>query len=159
MFFISTDLCRGVVALLTIATLASGCNYLPSLPDVIALKVFNQNFDGAFITCAGGLEGSFTVGSLQLQTPKVAAGEEFEVSELRPEDAPSGAKAVAEATCYGAQGQEIGYSRVEAPWHEAHTNGVYIHGAVTSLHTNPTACLPAIEVRGDPPCIDSSLLE
>ena len=144
-------------ALLALVMALSGC--VKTIPEVIYLSVYHTTVDGYYATCEGGLMGRFTVGSLELQSPKVAPLAQFQVSQLKPEDAPIGTEATVEATCYGAQGTEIGYSRVVSNWHGADDHNVFILGPLTNPSRTSSGCLPAEEARGDPPCISSSLLD
>lgn len=147
----------GACASLVLLSVLTGC--VQVIPETIFLRVYNDRTDGLHKTCEGGLGGSFAVGSLSLQSPKVAPADNFEVSQRTPADAPSGTQAVAEATCYDAQGAEIGYSRVVKNWHGGNDQSVVVLAPLVDPSRASEGCLPTAEVRGDAPCIMSALLQ
>lgn len=76
----------------------------------------------------------------------------------RPANAPAGTVVTLEAWCYGANGEETGYLRLEKPWHASVANwAIFVHSPLPQ--NNRETCLVGTEERGAVPCVSSGLLE
>ena len=84
-------------------------------------------------------------------------GYEF-LEEDRPADAPAGAVVTLEAWCFGKNDQELGYFKLEKPWHASVANwAIFVHSPLPP--DNRETCLVGTEERGAVPCVSSGLLE
>ena len=127
---------------------------LGSLPDTIELHISNIP-DSSQTVCTGGLRTTFRVGSL-FMNDTAPANDYLVLEKKRPSDAPAGAIATVEVWCYGENKQEVGYFKLEKPWHVSVANwAIFVHPSLENRET----CLVGTEERGAAPCVFSGLLE
>ena len=132
----------------------TGC--LGSFPDTIELHVINMP-EANHPVCTNGLKTTFRAGSLLMDEIVPLGG--YEVLEAAsPADAPAGTIVSLEAWCYGENNQELGYYRLEKPWH-ASTANWFINVYSSLPPDNREICLAGTEERGAAPCVFSGLLE
>lgn len=63
-----------------------------------------------------------------------------------------------EAWCYGENDEELGYFKLEKPWHASVANwAIFVHSPLPQ--SNRETCLVGTEERGAAPCVSSGLLE
>ena len=127
---------------------------LGGLPEVVRLQVINfpEPNQGS---CDGSLQAALSVGSLFLESE--ASFRDVATAEAgRLADARAGTIATIEAWCYGANNQEVGYFKLEKPWHASVANwDIFVHPSLENRET----CLVGTEERGAAPCVSSGLLE
>ena len=131
----------------------SSCIGPTELGGTIGYRIFNgPPINGA--VCIAGLKGRLMSGeTVMFESPVVPLGENYDEQKLRG-SIDKGDQVRAEAWCYGATGEEIGYIAAE---------GVLVPSTTVAVvynepYDNPT-CLKGSEVRGKPPCIISSIIK
>ncbi len=86
-------------------------------------------------------------------SPVVPLGENYAENKLR-DGIDQGDRVKAEAWCYGAAGEEIGYISAEGVLVPSVSVGVVYNEPYFS-----SPCLEGVEVRGKPPCILSHIIK
>lgn len=145
---------RKSALMLGLAFVVTGC--LGSLPDTVQLHIVNDP-DPGHPVCAGGLKTTFRLGSLLMDDTAPLKDSKL-LQAVRPADAPQGAIVSLEAWCYSEASEELGYFKLEKPWHASVANW-FINVYSSLPPEDREICLVGTEERGAAPCVSSGLLE
>lgn len=130
------------------------------LQPTLSFNVINAPGTSDFTRCEGGIKARFEVrGQTMFESPLVAPPKIYREDVPRPTGTTDSEPVILEATCYGVDGVEAGYTRIETRWQPTVPGMSYIDIAGPVRAGGDTSiCVRATETRGEPPCVVSPIL-